>query len=303
MADPTLAIDNLLNDLSVYNAAELRIIIAFVNELDNTALNQYENDSERAIMSSFERLRQSSDAQRNGEEDDTDVMEMGLLNHGNNTTLQERSGFFQKYKTSLRGYGGNVYNDRQKSNYDYAAKAVGAVGALSGAGATYAAIAAAQAADTLMTNIYVRYAMTTIGATGIVSAGLLMLRNTLSERQQTDNKDLLEATKRTAKARIKLIEFVNETRIKIIKDEEKCRSNAELYMGRRYTDQARGNADPNLDRIETLLFTTLNERSAPLQAKILLTSEQQYVSVISDRGTTDISKAHMKLMYEIASTF
>ena len=68
MADPTLAIDNLLNDLSVYNADELRIIIAFVNELDNTALNQYENDSERAIMSSFERLRQSSDAQRNGEE-------------------------------------------------------------------------------------------------------------------------------------------------------------------------------------------------------------------------------------------
>ncbi|MNE97919.1 hypothetical protein D3C80_1963560 [compost metagenome] len=74
-------------------------------------------------------------------------------------------------------------------------------------------------------------------------------------------------------------------------------------MGRRYTDQARGRADPNLDRIETLLFTTLNERSAPLQAKILLTSEQQYVSVISDSGTTDISRAHMKLMYEIASTF
>ncbi|MGO4742389.1 hypothetical protein [Serratia quinivorans] len=302
MADPTLAIDNLLNDLSVYNADELRIIIAFVNELDNTALNQYENDSERAIMSSFERLRQSSDAQSNGG-DNTNEMEMGLLNNGNNTTLQNRPGFFQKYKTSLRGYGGNVYDDRQKSNYDYAAKAVGAIGALSGAGATYAAIAAAQAADTLMTNIYVRYAMTTIGATGIVSAGLLMLRNTLSERQQTDNKDLLEATKRTAKARIKLIEFVNETRIKIIKDEDKCRSNAELYMGRRFTDQGRSNADPNLGRIETLLFTTLNERSAPLQAKILLTSEQQYVSIISDTGPTDVSKANMKLMYEIASTF
>ena len=183
-----------------------------------------------------------------------------------------------------------------------AAQVVSVIGAFSGAGSLFATTAAAQAGEALMSNIYVRYTLGAIGVLGISSGCALAVRNLLSDRQVATNKKLLDAMKKMAKARVKLTTFFNETRVKILKDEEKAKKSALLYMNRRPVNLAgAGNVQA---RMEKLFSNVLLTDTSPLTAKILLQSNDYYVSLNDDSNhPTTISKDDLKLMGEIAGMF
>ncbi|EFE97277.1 hypothetical protein [Serratia odorifera] len=303
MADPTLDIESVLKG-SLLSQDDLRIILAFINELDEETLAQFENDTDSGIMNNFMELQRANQRRESLEDYGAprdDEASIGLRNMNGNV-LQDNPSVFNRYNTALKGYGGNVYDDTQKSNYSMAAAAVGAIGALSGSGAVFAATAAAQAGQTLMTNIYVRYAMTAVGTLGISSGCVLAVRNFLSDRQVGQNKKLIDAMKKMAKSRNKLTTFFNETRVKILKDEEKAKKSAMTYMSRRPLDLANG-GDVRT-RMERLFSTVLLTDTAPMKAKILLLSNEQYVSLTDDSNRpTYISKSDLKLMGEISGMF
>ncbi|MDE1189174.1 MAG: hypothetical protein PW844_22380 [Pantoea sp.] len=303
MADPTLEVESVLKG-SLLSQEDLRVILTFVNELDSETLAQFESDTDSGIMNEFMKLQLAS--QRRLEEEDyaphrDEEESIGLRNMAG-STLDNNQEVFQNYSTSIKGYGGNVYDETQKSNYSMAAQVVSVIGAFSGAGSLFATTAAAQAGEALMSNIYVRYTLGAIGVLGISSGCALAVRNLLSERQVATNKKLLDAMKKMAKARVKLTTFFNETRVKILKDEEKAKKSALLYMNRRPVNLAgAGNVQA---RMEKLFSNVLLTDTSPLTAKILLQSNDYYVSLNDDSNhPTTISKDDLKLMGEIAGMF
>ncbi|AGB84571.1 hypothetical protein D781_4396 [Serratia sp. FGI94] len=303
MADPTLDVESVLKG-SLIGQDDLRVILAFINELDEETLMQFETDTDSGIMNTFAELQRASDRRNThadyGESRDEEES-IGLQDMTGNM-LNRRSDVFNKYGTSLRGYGGNVYDDTQKSNYNMAAAAVGVVGALSSSGAYFAATAAAQAGETLMTNAYARFALGAVGALGISSGCVLAVRNFLSDRRVGENKKLVDAMKKMSKARNKLTAFFNETRVKILKDEEKAKKSAMTYMSRRPINLA-GGGDIKA-RMEHLFSNILLTDTSPVKAKILLISNEHYVSLTDDSNRpTYISKDELKLMGEIAGMF
>ncbi|WP_416413978.1 hypothetical protein [Pantoea sp. App145] len=303
MADPTLEVESVLKG-SLLSQEDLRVILTFVNELDSETLAQFESDTDSGIMNEFMKLQLAS--QRRLEEEDyaphrDEEESIGLRNMAG-STLDNNQEVFQNYSTSIKGYGGNVYDETQKSNYSMAAQVVSVIGAFSGAGSLFATTAAAQAGEALMSNIYVRYTLGAIGVLGISSGCALAVRNLLSDRQVATNKKLLDAMKKMAKARVKLTTFFNETRVKIFKDEEKAKKSALLYMNRRPVNLAgAGNVQA---RMEKLFSNVLLTDTSPLTAKILLQSNDYYVSLNDDSNhPTTISKDDLKLMGEIAGMF
>lgn len=303
MADPTLEVESVLKG-SLLSQEDLRVILTFVNELDSETLAQFESDTDSGIMNEFMKLQLAS--QRRLEEEDyaphrDEEESIGLRNMAG-STLDNNQDVFQNYSTSIKGYGGNVYDETQKSNYSMAAQVVSVIGAFSGAGSLFATTAAAQAGEALMSNIYVRYTLGAIGVLGISSGCALAVRNLLSDRQVATNKKLLDAMKKMAKARVKLTTFFNETRVKILKDEEKAKKSALLYMNRRPVNLAgAGNVQA---RMEKLFSNVLLTDTSPLTAKILLQSNDYYVSLNDDSNhPTTISKDDLKLMGEIAGMF
>ncbi|MEG3130604.1 hypothetical protein SC171_20930 [Pantoea cypripedii] len=303
MADPTLEVESVLKG-SLLSENDLRIILTFVNELDSETLAQFESDTDSGIMNEFMKLQLAS--QRRIEQEDygrtrDEEESIGLRNMAG-STLDNNQDVFQNYSTSVKGYGGNVYDDTQKSNYSMAAQVVSVIGAFSGAGSLFATTAAAQAGEALMSNIYVRYTLGAIGVLGISGGCALAVRNLLSDRQVATNKKLLDAMKKMAKARVKLTTFFNETRVKILKDEEKAKKSALLYMNRRPVNLAgAGNVQA---RMEKLFSNVLLTDTSPLTAKILLQSNDYYVSLNDDSNhPTTISKDDLKLMGEIAGMF
>ncbi|MBP2200434.1 hypothetical protein [Pantoea cypripedii] len=303
MADPTLEVESVLKG-SLLSEDDLRIILTFVNELDSETLAQFESDTDSGIMNEFMKLQLAS--QRRIEQEDygrtrDEEESIGLRNMAG-STLDNNQDVFQNYSTSVKGYGGNVYDDTQKSNYSMAAQVVSVIGAFSGAGSLFATTAAAQAGEALMSNIYVRYTLGAIGVLGISGGCALAVRNLLSDRQVATNKKLLDAMKKMAKARVKLTTFFNETRVKILKDEEKAKKSALLYMNRRPVNLAgAGNVQA---RMEKLFSNVLLTDTSPLTAKILLKSNDYYVSLNDDSNhPTTISKDDLKLMGEIAGMF
>ncbi|MDF7662638.1 hypothetical protein PUG81_27045 [Erwiniaceae bacterium L1_54_6] len=303
MADPTLEVESVLRG-SLLSEDDLRIILTFVNELDSETLAQFESDTDSGIMNEFMKLQLASQ-RRIAEEDYAphrdEEERIGLRNMAG-STLDNNQDVFQNYSTSVKGYGGNVYDDTQKSNYSMAAQVVSVIGAFSGAGSLFATTAAAQAGEALMSNIYVRYTLGAIGVLGISGGCALAVRNLLSDRQVATNKKLLDAMKKMAKARVKLTTFFNETRVKILKDEEKAKKSALLYMNRRPVNLAgAGNVQA---RMEKLFSNVLLTDTSPLTAKILLKSNDYYVSLNDDSNhPTTISKDDLKLMGEIAGMF
>nr|WP_310617225.1 hypothetical protein [Pantoea cypripedii] len=303
MADPTLEVESVLKG-SLLSEDDLRIILTFVNELDSETLAHFESDTDSGIMNEFMKLQLAS--QRRIEQEDygrtrDEEESIGLRNMAG-STLDNNQDVFQNYSTSVKGYGGNVYDDTQKSNYSMAAQVVSVIGAFSGAGSLFATTAAAQAGEALMSNIYVRYTLGAIGVLGISGGCALAVRNLLSDRQVATNKKLLDAMKKMAKARVKLTTFFNETRVKILKDEEKAKKSALLYMNRRPVNLAgAGNVQA---RMEKLFSNVLLTDTSPLTAKILLKSNDYYVSLNDDSNhPTTISKDDLKLMGEIAGMF
>ncbi|MEB6337506.1 hypothetical protein [Serratia rhizosphaerae] len=299
MADPTQDVESVLKG-SLIGQDDLRVILAFINELDEATLAQFENDTDSGIMNTFAELQRASDRRNSladyGARDEEESI--GLQDMTGNM-LNRRSDVFKKYGTSLRGYGGNVYDDTQKSNYNMAAAAVGVIGTLSGSGAYFAATAAAQAGETLMNNAYARFALGAVGALGISSGCVLAVRNLLSDRLVGENKKLVDAMKKMSKARNKLTTFFNETRVKILKDENKAKSSAMTYMSRRPVNLA-GGGDIR-GRMEHLFSHVLLTDTSPVKGKILLISNEHYVSLTDDSDRpTYISKDELKLMGEIA---
>ncbi|EJJ0325982.1 hypothetical protein AGJ07_004296, partial [Cronobacter sakazakii] len=110
MAEINSMINALLSDRSHFTEQEIHTIIDFVNELDDDMLYQFENAEERSVMYSYEQLLASSRpiGINNGGRD----IELGLLNSGPNTTIQNNSNFFNRFNTRVPLLGrraGNIY--------------------------------------------------------------------------------------------------------------------------------------------------------------------------------------------------
>lgn len=306
MADPTPGISDILLNTSVFDIKDLNVIIAFVNELDSSMLYQFENESERTVMNSFDRLR----ARASG--DATNSVEMGLVNRGDaGTVLSNNSSFFSQYGASLpfERVFGSAYNERRNINYDYISKILGNIGGLSTLGAGIAATAAAEAGKTLASNAAVRFALYALGGGWAVTGSLAMIRNFLSSKRQANNKELLEATKSVAKVRSKLNDFFASTQGKIFKSKKGTQDAwYRIYHTYRHSTSPASSANlrqaPN-DGMRNLENLVLNQFTSPtwdITAKIQPHNNNASwnIEVYSNHGMTILSPQEMTMLNEIA---
>ncbi|MCW0346723.1 transcriptional regulator [Pantoea ananatis] len=292
MSDITSEITSVLSDHSRFNAKQLNIIIAFVNELDNDTLHQFENGSERSIMSSYEQLLAAS--KRSGRRQYDEEYELESLTGSDrpNITMRSNSAFFNRFKTSpanLMGYGGNIYRDQTKSYYDMAGKILTTVGGAATFGAGTAVIAATQVGSSL-TSLAVRYALSSVGATGLAGGAMVAMRNNFSDIQVATNKDFLETVKSVAKLRNKLNDFFRGLYNKVLKDTGKAETALNDEMGSHPLRYSAGSENQlvrtNLTPIQSLITQDFANPNYDINAKILPqgTDSEWRIAVVSMRG-------------------
>ncbi|EGZ7011691.1 hypothetical protein AGJ11_21935, partial [Cronobacter sakazakii] len=230
MAEINSMINALLSDRSHFTEQEIHTIIDFVNELDDDMLYQFENAEERSVMYSYEQLLASSRpiGINNGGRD----IELGLLNSGPNTTIQNNSNFFNRFNTRVPLLGrraGNIYNEATKISYDYAGKVIAGIGGIFGvsAGVTAVATTGSEAAKAASTTGVRTAFLVAGGFCGVVGGFLVLLRNTMSDRQTANNKRFLETVKKAVKIRTKVNKFFEETNNKVVKDPAKAKTQLE----------------------------------------------------------------------------
>ncbi len=295
MDDPTLAIDNLFRSAGDFSEQQLRVILAFMNEMDAEALQHFQDDPEEDVMRTLARMQQNS---QGGDEENIPLINFGDATESAGGILRSRTNLFQGYRTSLGRFGGDIYREATTNKFEYAVKILGTISALAGLGGVTSAVAAAQGATSLMTNTAVRYALGGISGVSFVSAGVASLRNYLGSQQKVSNKQLLDVMKRMAKSRSQLNKFFAEVRVKLIKETEggKSATAVDRYWTARFPEAER-NRHP-VERVETLLFTTLMQ-SGVIHARILLEDNNNYVALGRGRDSS-LSREEMKLVAEVA---
>lgn len=224
MPDITSEINAVLSDHSRFDAEQLDIIISFVNELDKGTLSQFENAPDRTIMDTYERLLSASKEPARRQRDEEYELESLTGASRRTTTMSNHAAFFDRFRTTpahMYGYGGNVYRDQTKSYYDVAGKILAGIGGLASFGAGTAAIAASQAGSSL-SGIAARYALSSVGATGLAAGAMALLRNNFSDVQVATNKDFLETIKSIARLRNKLNDFFQGLNNKVYSDKTKA---------------------------------------------------------------------------------
>ncbi|EMA8635482.1 hypothetical protein U5O19_003755 [Cronobacter sakazakii] len=313
MAEINSMINALLSDRSHFTEQEIHTIIEFVNELDDDLLYQFENAEERSVMYSYEQLLASSRpvGVNNGGRD----IEMGLLNSGNsgaNTTMQNNSQFFGRYNTRVPGFGrraGNIYNEATKASYDFAGKIITGIGGVFGASAgVTATVTAGTAAANAASSIGVRTAFLAAGGVcGVVGGVLVLLRNTLSDRQTANNKRFLETVKKAVKIRTKVNKFFEETNNKVVKDPAKAKTQLESGLA---SHPARFAAGPggstvyaDLSPVEKLITEDFATQHYDIRSKVVISrGNPWYISLDTLRGgSRQFSQEEMTVLQNIAS--
>ncbi|EOV8973076.1 hypothetical protein ACN6UN_003003 [Cronobacter turicensis] len=310
MAEINSMINALLSDRSHFNEQEIHTIIDFVNELDDDMLYQFENAEERSVMYSYEQLLASSRpvGVNNGGRD----LEMGLLNSGPNNTIQNNRQFFDQYNTRvprMGGRGGNIYNEATKISYDFAGKIITGLGGMFGASAGVAAtVTSGSAAANAASSLGVRTAFLAAGGVcGVVGGVLVLLRNTLSDRQTANNKRFLETVKKAVKVRNKVNKFFEETNNKVVKDPAKAKTQLDSGLA---SHPARFAAGPggstvyaDLSLVEKLITEDFATQHYDIRSKVVISRGNPWHITLNTLrgGTKQFSQEEMTVLQNIAS--
>ncbi|EOC1318901.1 hypothetical protein ACI09J_003570 [Cronobacter turicensis] len=310
MAEINSMINALLSDRSHFTEQEIHTIIDFVNELDDDTLYQFENAEERSVMYTYEQLLASSRPVgiSHGGRD----LEMGLLNSGPNTTIQNNPQFFDRYNTrvpGMGGRGGSIYNDATKIAYDYAGKVIAGVGGLLGvSAAATATVTAGSAAANAASTIAARTALLSAGGVfGVVGGALVILRNTMAERQTANNKRFLETVKKAVKVRNKVNKFFEDTNNKVVKDPAKAKTQLDSGLA---SHPARFAAGPggstvyaDLSPVEKLITEDFATQHYDIRSKVVISRGNPWHITLNTLrgGTKQFSQEEMTVLQNIAS--
>ncbi|MBC0856442.1 transcriptional regulator [Pantoea stewartii] len=299
MADLSSEINTVVNDRSNFSGHHVSIILAFVNELDNDTIFQFENSTERSIMYTFGRLLAVNEFYTH-EYDEEHELDTLNFNSNHSETLKNNYAFFSRFRNTpayLNGYGGNIYRDQTKTYFDMSSKILTVLGGLSSAGATTLGITAQQLGSSLSITA-ARYALTSIGIGGLAGGALALLRNTFSEIQIADNKQFLETVKSQAKLRNKLNDFFRSAYNKIIKDTEKAKKTiVEELKSYPMTFSTFGSSNfpfNNLSAAHELLTNDFTNPTYDINVKIFLpdqvseVSKEWYITINSSNNTERI---------------
>ncbi|EGZ7037005.1 hypothetical protein AGJ03_21350, partial [Cronobacter sakazakii] len=300
----------LLSDRSHFTEQEIHTIIDFVNELDDDMLYQFENAEERSVMYSYEQLLASSRpiGINNGGRD----IELGLLNSGPNTTIQNNSNFFNRFNTRVPLLGrraGNIYNEATKISYDYAGKVIAGIGGIFGvsAGVTAVATTGSEAAKAASTTGVRTAFLVAGGFCGVVGGFLVLLRNTMSDRQTANNKRFLETVKKAVKIRTKVNKFFEETNNKVVKDPAKAKTQLESGLA---SHPARFAAGPggstvyaDLSPVEKLITEDFATQHYDIRSKVVISRGNPWQITLTTLrgGTKQFTQEEMTVLQNIAS--
>nr|ELX6257272.1 hypothetical protein [Cronobacter sakazakii] len=310
MAEINSMINALLSDRSHFTEQEIHTIIDFVNELDDDMLYQFENAEERSVMYSYEQLLASSRpiGINNGGRD----IELGLLNSGPNTTIQNNSNFFNRFNTRVPLLGrraGNIYNEATKISYDYAGKVIAGIGGIFGvsAGVTAVATTGSEAAKAASTTGVRTAFLVAGGFCGGVGGFLVLLRNTMSDRQTANNKRFLETVKKAVKIRTKVNKFFEETNNKVVKDPAKAKTQLESGLA---SHPARFAAGPggstvyaDLSPVEKLITEDFATQHYDIRSKVVISRGNPWQITLTTLrgGTKQFTQEEMTVLQNIAS--
>ncbi|CCK09720.1 hypothetical protein [Cronobacter sakazakii] len=310
MAEINSMINALLSDRSHFTEQEIHTIIEFVNELDDDMLYQFENAEERSVMYSYEQLLASSRpiGINNGGRD----IELGLLNSGPNTTIQNNSNFFNRFNTRVPLLGrraGNIYNEATKISYDYAGKVIAGIGGIFGvsAGVTAVVTTGSEAAKAASTTGVRTAFLVAGGFCGVVGGFLVLLRNTMSDRQTANNKRFLETVKKAVKIRTKVNKFFEETNNKVVKDPAKAKTQLESGLA---SHPARFAAGPggstvyaDLSPVEKLITEDFATQHYDIRSKVVISRGNPWQITLTTLrgGTKQFTQEEMTVLQNIAS--
>ncbi|ELY3465375.1 hypothetical protein SMX06_004310 [Cronobacter sakazakii] len=310
MAEINSMINALLSDRSHFTEQEIHTIIDFVNELDDDMLYQFENAEERSVMYSYEQLLASSRpiGINNGGRD----IELGLLNSGPNTTIQNNSNFFNRFNTRVPLLGrraGNIYNEATKISYDYAGKVIAGIGGIFGvsAGVTAVVTTGSEAAKAASTTGVRTAFLVAGGFCGVVGGFLVLLRNTMSDRQTANNKRFLETVKKAVKIRTKVNKFFEETNNKVVKDPAKAKTQLESGLA---SHPARFAAGPggstvyaDLSPVEKLITEDFATQHYDIRSKVVISRGNPWQITLTTLrgGTKQFTQEDMTVLQNIAS--
>ena len=310
MAEINSMINALLSDRSHFTEQEIHTIIDFVNELDDDMLYQFENAEERSVMYSYEQLLASSRpiGINNGGRD----IELGLLNSGPNTTIQNNSNFFNRFNTRVPLLGrraGNIYNEATKISYDYAGKVIAGIGGIFGvsAGVTAVVTTGSEAAKAASTTGVRTAFLVAGGFCGVVGGFLVLLRNTMSDRQTANNKRFLETVKKAVKIRTKVNKFFEETNNKVVKDPAKAKTQLESGLA---SHPARFAAGPggstvyaDLSPVEKLITEDFATQHYDIRSKVVISRGNPWQITLTTLrgGTKQVTQEEMTVLQNIAS--
>ncbi|EGT4451288.1 hypothetical protein VWS48_003906 [Cronobacter sakazakii] len=310
MAEINSMINALLSDRSHFTEQEIHTIIDFVNELDDDMLYQFENAEERSVMYSYEQLLASSRpiGINNGGRD----IELGLLNSGPNTTIQNNSNFFNRFNTRvplLDRRAGNIYNEATKISYDYAGKVIAGIGGIFGvsAGVTAVVTTGSEAAKAASTTGVRTAFLVAGGFCGVVGGFLVLLRNTMSDRQTANNKRFLETVKKAVKIRTKVNKFFEETNNKVVKDPAKAKTQLESGLA---SHPARFAAGPggstvyaDLSPVEKLITEDFATQHYDIRSKVVISRGNPWQITLTTLrgGTKQFTQEEMTVLQNIAS--
>ncbi|EKY3159072.1 hypothetical protein RBA34_004162 [Cronobacter sakazakii] len=310
MAEINSMINALLSDRSHFTEQEIHTIIDFVNELDDDMLYQFENAEERSVMYSYEQLLASSRpiGINNGGRD----IELGLLNSGPNTTIQNNSNFFNRFNTRVPLLGrraGNIYNEATKISYDYAGKVIAGIGGIFGvsAGVTAVVTTGSEAAKAASTTGVRTAFLVAGGFCGVVGGFLVLLRNTMSDRQTANNKRFLETVKKAVKIRTKVNKFFEETNNRVVKDPAKAKTQLESGLA---SHPARFAAGPggstvyaDLSPVEKLITEDFATQHYDIRSKVVISRGNPWQITLTTLrgGTKQFTQEEMTVLQNIAS--
>ncbi|WP_085036537.1 hypothetical protein [Cronobacter sakazakii] len=310
MAEINSMINALLSDRSHFTEQEIHTIIDFVNELDDDMLYQFENAEERSVMYSYEQLLASSRpiGINNGGRD----IELGLLNSGPNTTIQNNSNFFNRFNTRVPLLGrraGNIYNEATKISYDYAGKVIAGIGGIFGvsAGVTAVVTTGSEAAKAASTTGVRTAFLVAGGFCGVVGGFLVLLRNTMSDRQTANNKRFLETVKKAVKIRTKVNKFFEETNNKVVKDPAKAKTQLESGLA---SHPARFAAGPggstvyaDLSPVEKLITEDFATQHYDIRSKVVISRGNPWQITLTTLrgGTKQFTQEEMTVLQNVAS--
>ncbi|EKS1845961.1 hypothetical protein ACOZ06_003338 [Cronobacter muytjensii] len=310
MAEINSMINALLSDRSWFTEQEIHTIIDFVNELDDDTLYQFENAEERSVMYTYEQLLNSSRPVgiNNGGRD----LELGLLNSGPNNTIQNNRQFFDRYNTRvprMGGRGGNIYNEATKISYDYAGKILSGIGAVFGVSAAATATATiGTAAANAASSIAARTALLSAGGVfGLAGGALVILRNTLADRQTADNKRFLETVKKAVKVRNKVNKFFEDTNNKVVKDPEKAKKQLDSGLA---SHPARFAAGPggstvyaDLSPVEKLITEDFATQHYDIRSRVVIRGGNPWHITLETlrSGVRQFTQEEMTVLQNIAS--